>query len=102
MLLRGGELCFCQIIEVLALAQSTISKHLSLLSVAGLVESRKDGRWAYYRLPEGKARAVVRPAIKWLRDALADDETIEKDTRKLKCVLACDPESPISGGARRE
>ena len=39
---------------------STVSKHLSLLSEADLVEVRKDGRWAYYRLPQGAARHASR------------------------------------------
>ena len=49
--LRQGELCVCQITELFGLAPSTISKHLSILFQAGLVESRKDGRWFYYQLP---------------------------------------------------
>jgi ArsR family transcriptional regulator len=48
--LRKGELCVCQIIELLGLAPSTISKHMSILKQAGLVDSRKDSRWVYYRL----------------------------------------------------
>ena len=55
MILRAGELCVCQIIAVVGLAPSTVSKHLSILSAADLVDSRKDGRWAYYRLPQGEA-----------------------------------------------
>lgn len=51
-MLRDGELCVCQITAVLALAPATVSKHLSLLRVAGLVRQRKDGRWVYYRLAE--------------------------------------------------
>ena len=43
MALRGGELCVCQITELFGLAPSTMSKHLSMLFQAGLVESRKDG-----------------------------------------------------------
>ncbi|MBA4388168.1 MAG: ArsR family transcriptional regulator [Verrucomicrobia bacterium] len=93
MLLQSGELCVCQIIEVLALAPSTISKHLSVLSVAGLVDSRKDGRWAYYRLPGGIAAAFVRPVLKWLCDTLENDDTIKQDMKKLREVVSCDPES---------
>lgn len=90
MLLRGGELCVCQIVEVLALAPSTVSKHLSILSAAGLVDSRKVGRWAYYRLPEGITVAFVRPVLKWLGDILKTDERIKQDAKKLKAVVACD------------
>ena len=57
--LRGGkELCLCQIVEMLGLAPSTVSKHMAVLYQAGLVESRKEGRWIYYRLPgSGRRRA---------------------------------------------
>lgn len=51
-LLEDGELCVCQITAVLDLATATISKHLSLLRMAGLVRQRKEGRWVYYRLAE--------------------------------------------------
>ncbi len=56
MMLRSGELCVCRIVAVLGLAPSTVSKHLSLLSDAGLLDCRKEGRWAYCRLPRGEAR----------------------------------------------
>lgn len=42
--LRQGELCVCQITGPFGLAPSTISKHLSILSQAGLLNSRKEGR----------------------------------------------------------
>jgi len=93
MMLQPGELCVCQIVEVLALAPSTISKHLSILSAAGLVDFRKEGRWAYYRLPEGSAGAYARPVLKWLGDTLKNDQTIEQDAKKLRSVVSCDPGS---------
>ena len=58
--LRKGELCVCQITELFGLAPSTVSKHLSILFQAGLVESRKEGRWIYYQLPGRNAPVVVR------------------------------------------
>jgi ArsR family transcriptional regulator, arsenate/arsenite/antimonite-responsive transcriptional repressor len=93
MMLRLGELCVCQIMEVLALAPSTVSKHLSILSAAGLVDSRKEGRWMYYRRPERAAGAFVRPALKWLDDTLKNDETIKQDMKKLRTVVVYDPGS---------
>jgi DNA-binding transcriptional ArsR family regulator len=92
MLLRDRELCVCQIIAVLALAPSTVSKHLSILGAAGLVEHRREGRWAYYRLPGGSADAASRSALQWIEASLGRDKTIEIDDRKLAKVLACDPE----------
>ncbi|MEO5367693.1 MAG: metalloregulator ArsR/SmtB family transcription factor [Magnetococcus sp. WYHC-3] len=91
MMLGAGELCVCQLLEVLALAPSTVSKHLSILSNAGLVDSRKEGRWMYYRLPEGKHGAFTRPVLKCLSTMLAKDATTVKDAKKLKAVLAGDP-----------
>lgn len=93
MLLRFGECCVCQILAVLALAPSTVSKHLSVLSAAGLVDSRKDGRWAYYRLPQGVALKEVKPVLKWLCEALKGDDSVARDGRKLQVALACPPES---------
>ena len=87
MLLRGGELCVCRVVEVLALAPSTVSKHLSVLSEADLVEVRKDGRWAYYRLARGEARKTVRPVLKWLEDMLVGNDTVIRDGQKLANIL---------------
>ncbi len=92
MMLQAGELCVCQIVEVLELAPSTVSKHLSILSAADLVVSRKKGRWAYYRLPTDDADVFVRPVLEWLGDILKEDLTIERDMDKLKVVVTCDPE----------
>ncbi len=102
MLLRPGELCVCQIIEVLELAPSTISKHLSILSAAGLVDSRKQGRWMYYHLPEGAAGGFVRPVLKWVGEALKHDEMIEQDAKRLRAVVACDPGSLCRRQRERE
>jgi DNA-binding transcriptional ArsR family regulator len=96
MLLRGGELCVCRVVEVLGLAASTVSKHLSILSEADLVSVRKDGRWAYYRLPQGSARAAVRPILKWLEDMLGEDEAVLRDVMKLENVLAAAGEGAVN------
>jgi len=83
-------LCVCQIVEVLGLAPSTVSKHLSVLTAAGLVHSRKEGRWMYYRLPQGTCEAFVRPVLRWLAETLKKDPKIEQDRKKLRAVVACD------------
>lgn len=85
MLLQRGELCVCQIVEVLRLATSTVSKHLSILTTAGLVECRKDGRWAYYRLTDadGGADGAMRA---WLEKALRRDPVVVHDGELLAKV----------------
>jgi ArsR family transcriptional regulator, arsenate/arsenite/antimonite-responsive transcriptional repressor len=86
MFLSGGELCVCQIIEMLGLAPSTVSKHMSILHQAGLVESRKDGRWIYYRLVDDKAPRPVREALDWLQRCLRDTPVVRADALRLREV----------------
>ncbi len=90
--LRGGEVCLCQLIEVLELAPSTVSRHVDLLRQAGLVEMRKDGRWHYYRLAGRDASPAVRDAIRWVTRALGDERLILADAARLAGVCASPPE----------
>lgn len=89
--LGNGELCVCQITELFGLAVSTVSKHLSILYQAGLVESRKEGRWIYYRLPGKHASPAARGAIAWVQKSLADNPRIAMDARQLRDILKLDP-----------
>ena len=89
--LRRGELCVCQITALFGLSPSTISKHLSILFQAGLVDSRKEGRWMHYRLPGKKAPAAVRGAIDWAEKALDGDPRVAEDRQTLKRILKLDP-----------
>ena len=83
MALEGGELCVCQIIELLRLAPSTVSKHMAILHQAGLVETRKDGRWIYYRLAEEPGLPCVRQALMMTMECLAKDGRVRQDAKKL-------------------
>ena len=52
----AGEVCVCAFVGDLGLSQPTVSHHLRILREAGLVEARRRGTWAYYRLvPEAVA-----------------------------------------------
>jgi len=90
--LRGCELCVCQIIEFIGLANSTVSKHMSILKQSMLVESRKNGRWVYYRLAGDEAPTEVRDAIAWIYKSLKKDPKTLKDTERLREILKFDPE----------
>ncbi len=89
--LRGRELCACQLTELFGLAPSTMSKHLSILYQARLVNMRKEGRWVYYSRPEDDAPASARAALAWVDSSLAEDEQAVADARRLKQVLKIDP-----------
>jgi len=49
-LLKNGELCVCDIEEVLDIQQSNASRHLNKLKLAGLIVSDKKSQWVYYRM----------------------------------------------------
>jgi ArsR family transcriptional regulator len=53
-LLSHGELCVCDLVEVLGVPQPKASRHLAYLRKAGLVIARKDGYWNYYQLAPAK------------------------------------------------
>jgi ArsR family transcriptional regulator len=50
--LREGERCGCELMVVLDAPQSTVATHLRTLRDAGLVRSRRSGRWTYYRIAD--------------------------------------------------
>ncbi len=85
--LRGRELCVCQLVELLGLAPSTVSKHMTVLRQAHLVASRKDGRWIYYRRSGRQASAVARAGLRWLDMALADSDVAGRDAKRLQLIL---------------
>lgn len=49
-LLERGELCVCDIVAALDMIQPKVSFHLSILKNAGLIKSRKQGRWIHYNI----------------------------------------------------
>lgn len=86
--LTEGELCVCQISDMLNLAPSTVSKHISILRQAGFVKQRKDGRWIYYKISCNNAKS--KSAIEWIKKSLKNDNQIKTDKKTLKNSLLCD------------
>jgi DNA-binding transcriptional ArsR family regulator len=79
--LRSGELCVCQITEVLKLATSTVSLHLRELKRCGLVTERKEGRWVWVGLSHDPlARDWVTTAL----TAAGADPQLEEDARLVQ------------------
>ena len=80
-MMRGGELCVCQMTAVLELAASTVSAHLTDLKRAGLVEERKDGRWVFHRLAHDEQGSGHLQLV-W--KSIAKDPQVEADARVLR------------------
>ncbi len=53
LLTEQGELCVCELVHALALAQPRISSHLAALRKGGLVKARKQGLWVHYSIHPG-------------------------------------------------
>jgi DNA-binding transcriptional ArsR family regulator len=92
MALRTGELCACQLIELLELSPSTVSRHMGVLRQAGLVRQRRDGRWTHYRLAGAGASELVRGALSWLAASLSSDPRLVADRELIAEIRQVDKE----------
>ncbi len=82
-----GEVCVCDLTDLIDLAPSTVSKHLSILRQAGLIDGRKDGRWMYYRAAREAEGRAVRDAIEWVRAAKGSDKQLTADARRMRTIV---------------
>jgi ArsR family transcriptional regulator len=87
-LLGGGELCVCHIVDVLAVPQPKASRHLAYLRRAGLVTSRREGLWSYYRLApaRGAFHKKLLDCLGCCGQALPE---FARDARRLKALTCC-------------
>lgn len=88
-LMEQDELCACQVTELLQVTGATASRHLALLVNAGLLRSRKDGRWVYYKL---NAETTARPALDWVGASLECSAEVAGLRSSLTTIAASDPE----------
>ena len=89
-LMQYEELCACQIVELLQVTGATVSRHLSQLLRAGLIQSQKEGRWIYYSLNVNTFNSDVTEC--WLREELFKSDGIDEDMRNLKNITSIDRE----------
>ena len=99
-MLERGELCVCQMVAVLGLCQSTVSKHLSLLRAAGLVEERKNGRWVYFRLGDSAVNPYAQNMLALLHGWLKRDALIRDDAEKLARIRKVAVDQLCAAGAQ--
>jgi ArsR family transcriptional regulator len=104
-LLCRRELCVCQIVEVLGMGQSKVSRHLACLRNADLVADRREALWVHYSLakPAGRLHQQV---IEWLKHAEDEIPLAAEDHEALadldKCGDLCSEGSSGKGETRRE
>lgn len=85
--LRGRELCVCELCDALQVSQSTLSTHLQVIRDAGLVRTRKEGKWIYYAPAPGRER-FTESVFTFFNAALRDDAHLRRDAGRVKERLA--------------
>lgn len=90
MLLLDTELCVCDLMAVLQMPQSTVSRHMSRLKSAGVVVDRRDGKWVHYRLAEMESvrdlRAYLERNFSLLEPYRGDRTMLRRLVRSGGCI----------------
>ena len=86
-LLAAGELCVCDLVELLDLPQSLVSRHLAYLRRSSLVEVTRDSKYAHYRLAEPE-HAVHRNLINCVRSCLVGIKSLDRERRTAERRVA--------------
>ena len=89
-LLTHGELCVCHIENALSLSQPNASRQLGILRTAGVVDTRRDGSWVYYRLVDQEDE-VVQSVLDGLVRAFGARRTLRSDLVRLR--KKCGPDA---------
>ncbi len=86
----SGELCACHLIELLQIKGASVSRLMGQLVNAGILKSRKEGRWVYYQIEE--SNDDVEPVLNWIKKELNSDKDIIHDRIRLQEIMSFDRE----------
>ncbi len=81
-LISVREICVCYFVEILQVSQPKVSRHLAYLRRAGIVDTRREGKWMHYRLAAPKdhvAARILHATLKHLRE----EPEMRRDSRGL-------------------
>lgn len=92
-LMGEGEVCVCFFVEVLGMSQPKISRHLGYLRRAGVVASRREGKWIHYKLAEPPNPHAAQ-VFDGIRAWLTEDDEMKRDLQRLEKVC-CAPQVPV-------
>ena len=98
-LMGQQEVCVCYFVEILGEPQPKISRHLAYLRSAGVVATRREGKWMHYRIvmpPHIGAAQILKQTLGWLKD----DKAMQADRARLS--KACFREASFCWAARCE
>ncbi len=83
----AGEKCVCMLAQAIEEPDFKVSRHLGIMRSAGMVESRREGTWIYYRLVEPRS-ATEECLQNCLHDHLSNHEGVKKDLERLS-IATC-------------
>lgn len=83
-MLQIQPLCVCEITEILNLAPSTVSQHLSILKKEGFILEDRDGKWMYYLINLNPSDQRISAILNQLDFWIKDNEVIKIDSAKVK------------------
>jgi ArsR family transcriptional regulator len=92
-LIADQEICVCYFVEILKISQPKISRHLAYLRRAGIVASRREGKWMHYRLTiprDDVAARILRETLKHLRER----PEMKRDVARLSSAC-CAPQKYV-------
>jgi ArsR family transcriptional regulator len=89
-LIADHEICVCYFVEILRISQPKVSRHLAYLRHAGIVASRREGKWMHYRLVAPKDEAAASILRETLRH-LKEKPEMRRDISRLSSAC-CAPE----------
>jgi ArsR family transcriptional regulator len=89
-LIADREICVCYFVEILRISQPKVSRHLAYLRRAGIVASRREGKWMHYRLATPKDRAAASILSETLKH-LKDKTLMRRDVCRLSSAC-CAPQ----------
>jgi len=85
--LAAGELCVCDLVEMLGLPQPTVSRHLAYLRRMGLVEATREWKFAHYRLAE-PTNAVHRNLVNCVRSCFTGVPSLDAERAEAEHRVA--------------
>lgn len=85
-MLQTKSLCVCEMTDVLNLATSTVSKHLSILRDTGFIIEDRDGKWVNYMINPHPSDKRISSVLSTLDFWISDDNLIISDKQKIQKV----------------
>lgn len=76
-LLKDGERCAQEMIEVMDIAQPTLSHHMKILTDAGIVNYRKHGKWIYYSVSEAGKKEFTQLILNYMLFCQLSDDSLK-------------------------